>query len=52
MGASKTSGARYDQDYVSVIDFLDGRISCYRDYWNPLIAQAALGDSALLKARA
>ncbi len=46
-GSSKTSVARYDQDYISVIDLRDGRISHYRDYWNPLIAQRALGDSQL-----
>ncbi len=47
-GCNKTSHARYDQNYVSVIDLRDGRISRYRDYWNPLIALAALGDSELV----
>ena len=51
-GTSNTSSARYDQDYVSVIDLSGGRISRYRDYWNPLIVQAALGDSALMTAPA
>lgn len=46
-GCNKISGARYDQDYVSVIDLHDGRISRYRDYWNPLIALAAFSDSEL-----
>ncbi len=49
-GTSKTSGTRYDQDYVSVIDLCGGRISRYRDYWNPLIVQTALGDSELMMA--
>lgn len=46
-GSNRTSDARYDQDYVSVLDLRDGKISRYRDYWNPLIAVAALGDGEL-----
>ncbi len=42
---ANASGARYDQDYVSVIDLRDGRISRYRDYWNPLIVLSAAGDA-------
>lgn len=41
-GHANQTGARYDQDYVSVIDLKDGRIARYRDYWNPLIVLAAL----------
>ncbi|EIM30196.1 nuclear transport factor 2 family protein [Microvirga lotononidis] len=44
-GHANRTGARYDQDYVSVIDLKDGRIARYRDYWNPLIALAALDGS-------
>lgn len=43
-------GARYDQDYVSVLDLRDGRISRYRDYWNPVILLAAVGDGERLNA--
>ncbi|MGF7146453.1 hypothetical protein FHS96_000062 [Sphingomonas zeicaulis] len=43
-------GLRYDQDYVSVLDLRDGRISRYRDYWNPGILLAALGGVERLKA--
>ncbi len=39
------TGARYDQDYVSVIDLRNGRISRYRDYWNPLIVISATGGA-------
>lgn len=35
------TGARYDQDYVSVLDLRGGLISRYRDYWIPLIVLAA-----------
>lgn len=40
-------GARYDQDYVSVLDLRDGLISRYRDYWNPGILLAAVGAERL-----
>lgn len=49
-GCSKTGDARYDQNYVSLIDLRDGLICRYRDYWNPLIAVAALGQSELANA--
>lgn len=44
-GYANQTGARYDQDYVSVLDLKDGRIARYRDYWNPLIVLAASGGS-------
>lgn len=47
-GSSRTNDARYDQDYVSILDLSDGKIRRYRDYWNPLIAHAALGNSELV----
>ncbi|OSP41009.1 isomerase [Streptomyces sp. 13-12-16] len=36
----------YNQSYISVVETVDGRISRYVDYWNPLIAMEALGGSA------
>lgn len=44
-GYANQTGARYDQDYVSILDLTDGRIARYRDYWNPLIVLAAYGGS-------
>ncbi len=38
---ANATGARYDQDYVSVLDLRDGLIVRYRDYWNPLTVLAA-----------
>jgi ketosteroid isomerase-like protein len=29
--------------YVGVVTLRDGKIINYRDYWNPLVAAAALG---------
>lgn len=37
------TGARYDQDYISVIRIQQGKIVEYRDYWNPLILLEAVG---------
>lgn len=41
-GHSPETGARYDQDYVSILELRDGRIARYRDYWNPLIVLSAI----------
>ena len=45
MGAGVSTGAPYDQVYISVITLRDGRIAHYRDYWNPLIVLTALGGT-------
>lgn len=45
-GYSNATGARYDQDYVSVIDLKDGLITRYRDYWNPVILLNATASSS------
>lgn len=44
-GAGIATGLPYDQDYISVVTLREGRISHYRDYWNPLVALAALGGA-------
>ena len=44
-GRGKTTGAAYDQDYISVVRLREGRISHYRDYWNPLVVLSALGGA-------
>jgi ketosteroid isomerase-like protein len=35
-GRAVASGQPYRQDYISVIETGGGRITRYRDYWNPL----------------
>jgi len=35
-GRAVASGQPYRQNYISVIETGDGRITRYRDYWNPL----------------
>lgn len=44
-GSGIATGLPYDQDYISVVTLRDGRISRYRDYWNPLVALSALGGA-------
>lgn len=45
-GRAVASGRPYNQRYVAVIELTPGgRISAYRDYWNPLVAAEALGDA-------
>lgn len=43
-GKAVATGRPYRQKYVAVIELTqEGRISVYRDYWNPLVAVNALG---------
>jgi uncharacterized protein len=44
-GRGVTTGVAYDQTYISVVTLRDGRITRYKDYWNPLVALAALGST-------
>lgn len=43
IGRGQKTGQPYDQRYISVITLRDGRIVRYLDYWNPLVALAAVG---------
>lgn len=47
---ANATGARYDQDYVSVLDLRDGLIVRYRDYWNPLTVLSATGGTDAVNA--
>ncbi|MEU7282377.1 nuclear transport factor 2 family protein [Streptomyces sp. NPDC045431] len=41
------TGGQYTQTYLSVVRFEDGRITLYRDFWNPwLVMEAAGGEIA------
>ena len=44
-GRGVATGLPYDQDYISVVTLREGRITRYRDYWNPLVALSALGGA-------
>ncbi len=41
-GQAVATGKPYNQKYISVVEFRDGRIVKYRDYWNPLIMLRAM----------
>lgn len=36
VGTLVQTGAPFDMTYIAVVSFADGRITRYRDYWNPL----------------
>jgi uncharacterized protein len=42
-GNAVSTGNKFAMDYISVIMHQAGRIKHYRDYWNPLVAQKAMG---------
>lgn len=42
-GAIAETGAPYNQKYVSIIETKDGKITLYREYWNPLVSMDANG---------
>ena len=41
-GRAVATGRPYNQQYISVVEFREGRIVKYRDYWNPVIALRAM----------
>lgn len=49
-GTALQTGKPYNQRYVSVIEYRDGRITRYVDYWNPLVVMEALGGADQLLA--
>lgn len=51
-GRGVKTGLPYSQRYISVITLKDGRISRYRDYWNPLVVLEAMGQPTALAAEA
>lgn len=46
-GKALKTGRAYNQNYISVITTRGGNIIRYRDYWNPLIALSAIGETDL-----
>lgn len=44
-GIAISTGKSYNQTYISVVETRDGKISHYKDFWNPLIGMEALGSS-------
>ncbi|MCV3272115.1 nuclear transport factor 2 family protein [Roseobacter sinensis] len=41
----RKTGLPYDQRYINVIWVRNGKIVDYRDYWNPVVALAAVGGT-------
>jgi ketosteroid isomerase-like protein len=39
VGRLVETGAPFDMTYIAVVSVRDGRITSYRDYWNPLAVQ-------------
>ncbi|MFJ9150424.1 nuclear transport factor 2 family protein [Streptomyces sp. NPDC102270] len=46
VGRLVETGAPFDMTYIAVVTVRDGRITSYRDYWNPLAVQAPGTDFA------
>jgi len=42
-GRMLSTGKPYNQSYISVIETENGKITRYKDYWNPLVAIEAIG---------
>jgi uncharacterized protein (TIGR02246 family) len=43
------TGSGYEQDYVMLVKTRDGRISLYREYWNPIPGLRAFGGEQNLR---
>ncbi|MFD7921836.1 nuclear transport factor 2 family protein [Streptomyces sp. NPDC059740] len=46
VGRLVQTGSAFDMTYIAVVTVKDGRISSYRDYWNPLAVQEPGTDFA------
>ena len=44
-GEAVQTGRPYEPKYITVLTFRDGRIVCWRDYWNPFTVLVALGGA-------
>ena len=44
-GKAVQTGRLYQQKYITVLTFRDGRISHWKDYWNPISVLNAIGES-------
>ena len=49
-GRIVATGAAYEMPYVAVVTVEDGRITAYRDYWNPLAIPGSPADAAFFDA--
>jgi uncharacterized protein len=45
-GRSLESGRAYNQSYVGVMNIRDGKISAYKDYFNPVVVLQSMGEGA------
>lgn len=43
------TGSGYEQDYIMLVKTRDGRISLYREYWNPIPGLRAFGGEQNLR---
>ena len=43
-GKATQTGRSYQQKYITVLTFRDGRIARWKDYWNPLSVLEATGE--------
>jgi ketosteroid isomerase-like protein len=46
VGRLVQTGSPFDMTYIAVVTVRDGRITAYRDYWNPLALQEPAADFA------
>lgn len=47
-GHSEPGGTVYDQTYISVQEYRDGKMILFREYWNAVVVRDAFGDLSAL----
>jgi ketosteroid isomerase-like protein len=47
-GYSEPGGTIYDQTYISVQEYRDGKMILFREYWNAVVVREAFGDLSAL----
>ena len=47
-GYSEPNGKVYDQTYISLLEFRDGKMSLFKEYWNAMVVDRTFGDLSAL----
>jgi len=47
-GYSEPNGKVYDQTYVSILEFRDGKMIGFKEYWNAIVVDRTFGDLSAL----
>lgn len=47
-GYSEPAGKTYDQTYICIQEFRDGKLSLFKEFWNAIVVRETFGDLSAL----